>query len=210
MNPTSKKVFLTKRSNIRTFAIFGLFLISLLFAFTTEAAFGRKSVEEKKSETLEMREETLARLYKEKPTAEEMISNAVGYAVFSNTGINVLLVSTANGKGIAHDTSSGEDIYMRMFSAGGGIGLGLKTFSAVFIFHDRKAFDQFVVEGWNFTGQADAAATTDAESEEQAGSAEMTIGLTEGVTVYQMTDKGLALQVTLQGTKYWQDSDLNQ
>ena len=57
---------------------------------------------------------------------------------------------------------------------------------------------------------ADAlAATTDAEDEAEAGSAETAIGLNEGVSVYQLTDKGLALQVTLQGTKYWKDDDLN-
>ena len=156
-----------------------------------------------------MREETLARLYEEEPAAEEMITGAVGYAVFSNTGLNVLLVSTANGKGISHDSENDKDIYMKMFSAGGGLGLGVKTFRAVFVFHSRDAFDQFVEKGWNFTGQADAAATTDAEEEEQAGSMEAAIGLNEAVTVYQMTDKGLALQATLQGTKYWQDDDLN-
>ena len=197
------------KNKLPTIAISGFLLISLVLAFDAEAIFGRKSIEKQKSEILEMREETLARLYREKPSAEDMISKAVGYAVFSNTGINVLLISTANGKGIAHDSSSGNDIYMKMFSAGGGVGLGFKKFSAVFIFHSQEAFEQFVVEGWNFTGQADAAATTDAQGQQQAGSVEATIGLNEGVTVYQMTEKGLALQVTLQGTKYWQDSDLN-
>jgi len=121
----------------------------------------------------------------------------------------VLLVSTANGKGIAHDNSSDKDVYMNMFSAGGGVGLGVKKFSAVFIFHSRDTFDQFVDKGWNITGQADAAATTNAENKEEAGAMEGAVGLNEDVTVYQMTKKGLALQVTLQGTKYWQDDDLN-
>lgn len=184
-------------------------LTATLCAPDAQALFGDKSVDEQREQVLEMREETLARLYKEKPGAEELVEAAIGYAVFSNTGINVLLVSTANGKGIAHDNESDEDTYMNMFSAGGGLGLGVKKFSAVFIFHDRDAFDQFVDKGWNFTGQADAAATSDSESGEQAGSMESAIGLNEGVTVYQMTKKGLALQVTLQGTKYWQDDDLN-
>ncbi|MGI9202831.1 MAG: YSC84-related protein, partial [Woeseiaceae bacterium] len=73
----------------------------------------------------------------------------------------------------------------------------------------QDAFDQFVEKGWNFTGQADAAATTDSENDEEVGSMETAVGLNEGVTVYQMTDKGLALQVTLQGTKYWRNDDLN-
>jgi len=36
-----------------------------------------------------------------------------------------------------------------------------------------------------------------------------TVGLDEGVTVYQMTLKGLALQATLQGAKYWKNDDPN-
>ncbi len=183
--------------------------LAIVFPFESHAIFGNKSVEKQREEILEMREETLARLYTEKPSAEKLIEKSVGYAVFSNTGVNVLLVSTANGKGVAHDNEPDKDIYMNMFSAGGGIGLGIKKFSAVFVFHSRGAFDQFIEEGWNFSGQADAAATADAENQEQAGSMEAAVGLNEDVTIYQMTKKGLALQITLQGTKYWQDGDLN-
>ena len=129
------------KNELRTITIAGFFLISLVITFDAEAIFGRKSVEKQRSEVLEMREETLNRLYRGKPSSEDMIKKAVGYAVFSNTGINVLLVSTANGKGIAHDNSSGKDIYMKMFSAGGGVGLGFKKFSAVFIFHSQEAFE---------------------------------------------------------------------
>jgi hypothetical protein len=31
----------------------------------------------------------------------------------------------------------------------------------------------------------------------------------EGVSIYQLTENGLALQATLQGTKYYKDDDLN-
>ena len=170
---------------------------------------GRVDVDEQRKEIRDLRHETIARLYEEEPGAEELINNSVGYAVFSNTGINVLVVSTANGKGIAHDNEADSDTYMKMFSAGGGFGMGVKSFSAVFIFHNRDAFDQFVEKGWNFTGQVDAAATTDAEQDKEAGSMGTAVGLNEGVTVFQMTEKGLALQATLQGTKYWKDDELN-
>ncbi len=187
-----------------------LLLVAALLPMSVNAGlFNKDSAEEQRAEVQEIREKTLARLYKEKPETEEMIAKAEGYAVFSNTGINLLLVSTANGKGLAHDNKSGKDIYMNMFSAGGGLGAGIKKFSAVFVFHDRSAFEQFVDTGWNFTGQADAAATTDAEEEAEAGALETAVGLSEGVSVYQLTDKGLALQVTLQGTKYWKNDDLN-
>ena len=185
--------------------------VGLLLSLDANAQlFGKKkNADKQREEILEIRSETLSRLYEEKPSTEAMIEKSVGYAVFSNTGINVLLVSTANGKGMAHDNESNTDTYMKMFSAGGGLGMGVKKFSAVFIFHDREAFDQFVEKGWNFSGQVDAAATSDAEQNKEAGSMETAVGLSEGVTVYQMTDKGLALQATLQGTKYWKDDDLN-
>jgi hypothetical protein len=107
-------------------------LFTFLFSSGAEAGiFGKKKdTDEQRQEVLDMREETLSRLYGEKASAD--------------TGINVLLVSTANGSGIAHDNKSGADVYMKMFSAGGGIGLGVKKFSAVFVFHSRDAYDQFV------------------------------------------------------------------
>lgn len=183
----------------------------ILLPFDSSAGlFNKKEADEKRAEIQEMRSEVLARLYKEKPELEGVVAESVGYAVFNNTGINVLVLSTGNGKGVVRDNANDKDTYMKMFSAGAGLGAGVKKFSAVFVFHERDAFDQFVDKGWNFTGQADAAATTDAEEGKGAGAADSAGTINESVSVYQLTDKGLALQVTLQGTKYWKDDDLNQ
>lgn len=177
---------------------------------TLAVSWGKKDKpEEKRAEIQQMKQETLERLYQEKPETQEMVSRATGYAVFSNFGMNLFLVSTANGKGVAHDNTSGKDTYMNMFSAGAGVGMGVKSYSAVFIFHNRDVFDQFVEKGWDFSGQADAAATTDAGKKQEAGALSEGASVVQGVSVYQLTDKGLALQATLQGTKYWQDDDLN-
>lgn len=166
--------------------------------------------DEERAEILEMREKALAQLYEEEPETKAMIEKSEGYAVFSNLGVNVLLLSTGRGKGVAHDNVSGKDTYMKMLSVGGGIGLGVKGFRGVFIFHTRDAFDRFVDKGWDFSGQADAAATSDADDDKQAGAMDAVVKVGKGVTVYQMTKKGLALQATLQGTKYWKDSKLNE
>ena len=102
-----------------------------------------------------------------------------------------------------------DDIYMKMFSAGGGLGMGVKTFKAIFVFHTSEALDNFVDSGWDFSGQADAAATAGEGTEEDFGAVDEAMTMTQGVTVYQLTDQGLALQATLQGTKYWKDDELN-
>ena len=45
--------------------------------------------------------------------------------------------------------------------------------------------------------------------EEEGDGAEATISAMPGTSLYQLTEKGLATQVTLQCTKFWKDKDLN-
>lgn len=164
-----------------------------------------KSKEKKRTEILEMRTEVLTQLYKNHPEARDMVKKAEGYAVFNNGGINLIFLSAGSGKGVAHDNKSGKNTFMRMATGGIGIGLGIKDYRTVMIFHKRSAFSKFVEHGWDFSGQADAAATVDDEGGE-ANAADTVVG---GVTLYQMTENGLALQATLQGTKYWKNKKLN-
>ena len=180
--------------------------IILIIALTLIPAVAMaKSSEKKRAEILEMRAEVLTQLYKNNPEARDMLKKAEGYAVFNNGGVNLIFLSAGSGKGVAHDNKTGKNIFMRMATGGVGIGLGIKDYRAVMIFHKRSAFDHFVESGWDFSGQADAAATIDDEGGE-VNAAETVVG---GVTLYQMTKNGLALQATLQGTKYWKSKKLN-
>lgn len=99
----------------------------------------------------------------------------------------------------------GHETFMKMGSAGLGLGLGVKDFRGLFIFHDQAKLDAFVAKGWDFSGQADATAKSDKKGGQLAGAG----NITEGVELYQFTKNGLALQATLQGAKYWKDTDLN-
>lgn len=163
------------------------------------------SVDEQRNEIRKMRKETLAQLYKVHPAAKASIQKAAGYAVFSNVGVNLIFFSAAGGSGVAHDNRSGKDIYMKMISGGIGLGLSVKDFRGVFVFANHDAFKQFVESGWEASAQADAAA----KSGEKGGAAAGAITVAPGVDLYQLTENGLALQATIQGTKYYQDDDLN-
>ena len=163
------------------------------------------SVDEQRNEIRKMRKETLAQLYKVHPAARASIQKAAGYAVFSNVGVNLIFFSAAGGSGVAHDNRSGKDIYMKMISGGIGLGLGVKDFRGVFVFANHDAFKQFVESGWEASAQADAAA----KSGEKGGAAAGAITVAPGVDLYQITENGLALQATIQGTKYYKDDDLN-
>jgi lipid-binding SYLF domain-containing protein len=134
-----------------------------------------------------------------------MILNSYGYATFTNIGVNLVLLSAEGGKGMAHNNRTGVNTYMNMASGGLGLGLGVKDFRAVFLFEDKKTYETFVRSGWEANAQADAAA----KYEETGGAINAAETVAPGIRLYKMTQSGLALQATVQGTKYWKDEELN-
>lgn len=178
------------------------------FALGGNSLLAKDSPDVQRNKIQKMHDEVLAELYELHPAAKAKIRSAAGYAVFSNVGINLVFASFAGGhgvvveKGLITDTKT----YMKMGSAGLGLGLGVKDFRGVFIFYDKAKLKSFVTKGWDFSAQADAAA----KSGEKGGAAAGAGNLVEGVEIFQITKNGLALQATLQGTKYWKDDDLNE
>jgi lipid-binding SYLF domain-containing protein len=153
---------------------------------------------------LDMREKVLAELYREHPKARTEIASAPGYAVFSNWNVYIFFVSGGSGYGVVKDNKTGKNTYMKMGEAGIGLGLGAKDFRAVFIFNKRSVMEQFVNKGWEFGAQGDAAAKASEKGYAVGGAA-----VVSDITIYQLTEAGLALQATVEGTKYWKDDDLN-
>ena len=165
-----------------------------------------KDKEKERAEIRKMSQETLTRLYKAEPPAKAAVQKAYGYAVFSNTGIKILFGGSGNGKGMAINNQNKSETFMKMFEIQAGLGMGVKKFKVIFVFDNQKAFDGFVNSGWEFGGQSSAAAKT---SPEKGGSMQGAASVSDGVWMYQMTDKGLALELTGKGTKYSKDKDLN-
>jgi lipid-binding SYLF domain-containing protein len=176
--------------------------VAMLSVSTCVAA---DDAEQKREKTRKMTEQTLQDLYKLQPTAQAAIQKAVGYAVFDNTGVNVLLVSSARGSGLAVNNKTKQETFMKMGSVGAGLGVGVKDYRVVFVFENEKALAQFLDSGWSGSAQADAAA----KAGEKGGAYSGAVEVEPGVWVYQITKNGLALQLTLQGTKYYKDDDLN-
>lgn len=189
-----------------------LFALTFILVFNSPsyALFGPKgkSDGEKRATVRKMSDETLTTLYSTHPEAKAKIQKAAGYAVFSNMGVNLFLLSSGNGYGIAVDNSTGKETFMRMAQLGAGFGVGVKDFRAVFIFKTGEVMTKFIEEGWQFGGQADAAAKYDEQGAAASGAASVDTGGTP-MEIYQITEAGVALQVTVSGTKYWKDSKLN-
>lgn len=179
-------------------------LSSLLVTGCTATGLAGGNTEDRRQGILNMRQEVLAELYSIKPDTRVQIGSAAGYAVFTNANVNLILASFGGGVGVVRDNEAGNDVYMRMGEVGIGLGAGVKDFRAVFVFHDREALERFLDVGISVGGQADAAA--------KAGDLGAAVGgeaIVDNVTVYQLTQSGLALQATIKGTRYWRDSQLN-
>src|SRR5271170_23585 len=161
--------------------------------------------DQKRDKTRKMTAETLQELYKLQPLAQGAIQKSAGYAVFNNTGANVLLLSTARGAGMAVDSNTKQETFMKMGSVGAGLGMGVKNYRVIFVFENADALSNFLNSGWSGSAQTDAAAKAGDKGGAFSGAEEMA----PGVWVYQITKNGLALQITLQGTKYYKDDDLN-
>ena len=187
-----------------------LFAVTLLALPATAGLFGPKgdSVKEKQAKVRKDRDEILAKLYAEHPEAKEKIQNAAGYGTFNNKNMNLFLLSTGHGYGVVVDNKTGKETFMAMGSLGGGLGLGAKDLSVVFIYKDPAIMKEFIESGWQFGGEASATAKAGDKGGGAAkeGAVDTAANLFE---VYQLTDTGVALQATVAGTKYWKDKKLN-
>ena len=177
-------------------------LITIIFAGC--ATTNGNTPQEKRQAILNMMSDVLTDLYKVHPKAKSQIARAPGYGVFSDANVNVIFASFGGGYGVVKNNKTGKHVYMKMGELGLGLGLGVKDFRAVFIFHDETTMQRFIESGWAFGGHADAAAKASDKGAAVGGEL-----LFDDITVYQLTKSGLALQATVKGTKYWKDKDLN-
>lgn len=176
-------------------------LAGSLLAGGSALAAGRPDRVQQKREAIDgMARITLERLLSENQQAKRLFDKSVGYAVFDNFKV-AFVVSGGGGVGVAVERSSLGHTYMKMGTAGIGLGLGGQSYGVVFLFEDQEVFRNFVEKGWN----ADATATAALWSAGAAAEA----SFTHGLAMYQLTNKGLIAHVDISGTKYWKSRKLN-
>jgi len=183
----------------------GIAALAVSACLMVPAAAGAATKAEEQADIRKMEQETLARLYKAVPSAKGAVEKAAGHAVFSNFGMKIFVAGGGSGKGVAVDHASKKATFMKMAEIQAGLGIGVKKFRLVFVFDSKQALDAFVNSGWEFGGQASAAAKSGDKGASYQGAA----SVSPGVWLYQLTDTGLAAEITAKGTKYYKDNDLN-
>lgn len=193
---------------IQLLALLATFLLSACTGSVRPTAPGESAevpIEEARQDVRDTARNTLQMLYDKQPGARQAVENAAGHAVFSNFGMKVLIAGGGSGKGLAVNNRTRQETFMRMAEVQAGLGFGVKKFRLVWVFETQEAFNKFVSSGYQFGGQAALSAKAGSTGGGFAGAA----SVSPGVWVYQITDDGVAAELTVKGTRYYRDKDLN-
>jgi lipid-binding SYLF domain-containing protein len=162
--------------------------------------------DEQRAEIRKVRDRSLAELYKLQPSARGNVEKAAGYAVFSNFGMKIFVAGGGSGRGLVVDNQTKKETFMKMAEVQAGLGFGVKNFRLIWVFEKKADLDRFVNSGWELGAQTTASAKVAGQGASAFAGA---VAVTPGVWLYQLTDDGLALELTAKGTKYYRDGDLN-
>jgi lipid-binding SYLF domain-containing protein len=175
------------------------------FGGDAAAAMSAKEKDKARADVKKASAGTLNALYKAVPASRKVIEDSAGYATFSNFGMKILVAGSGSGKGLAVNKKTGKETFMKMVEVQAGLGFGVKKFRLVWVFASEGALSKFTNSGWETGGQASAGAKAGGKGDAYQGA----ISVSPGVWVYQLTDTGVALELTAKGTKYYKDDDLN-
>ena len=190
--------------------LIAIFLGTLLLQTSAFAQFSnpfgpQKTVAQQRQDILKKNEDILKQLYAAQPKAKELIEKSIGYATFSNFGMKILIAGGGTGSGVVMHKDGAKPVYMNMAEVQAGLGIGIKSFQNIFVFQTQAALNDFVNSGWTFGGQVTAAA----KYENNGDAYQDATLVAPGVLMYQLTDSGLAAEITGKGTKYYKNTELN-
>ncbi len=158
-----------------------------------------------RTQVREMAQDALATLYEITPGTRRAVEGAAGYAVFSTFGVKLFFAGGTTGKGIVVNKRTSRQTFMKMVQVQGGLGFGVNQNRLIFVFTNEQALRNFINQGWEFGGQVNLSAMAGGQGGMFSGAA----AVSPGVYLYQLTQTGLAATLTVGGTKFFKDNDLN-
>ncbi len=192
-----------RTSFLGRFVLIGFAVIVSALCLTGAA--NAASPDEQRAEIRRMAMGTLDQLYAAQPSARQAIQKAAGYGVFSEISTKILLAGGGGGKGMVVDTNSDQETFMLMAMLQAGYGMGITRSHLVWVFESESALQDFVNNGLILGADVNLQVNPGVGGDLYQGA----VNVQPGVWLYQLSDEGLALDLTVEGTKYFKDPDLN-
>lgn len=154
----------------------------------------------RRTELIRVADEALRQLRLEDSEAAQLMEQAYGHAVFATTKGGLFLTG-AGGTGVARPHDSDEVTFMRLGSAGIGLGGGFESYRLILLFRDEDVFSEFITGEWDGALAAQAAAGSQGVSAEEQFIA--------GIRAFRVSGGGLMAQADITGVRFWPARNLN-
>ena len=153
-------------------------------------------------------------VFESSPELKPYFDNAYGYAVFPTVGRGGIVVGGSYGKGRVYENSQVVgDVSLTKLSV--GLQLGAQVFSEVIFLQDKRAFDEFISNRFEFDASASAVVVV-LGAQAQAGTAgssasaalgsvstnQVEYGYNKGMAVFLHTLGGLMYEASIGGQKF--------
>ena len=175
---------------------FRLMLFALVL-MTASTVFAKMSPEQQRAKLNEMSGQVLERMYQKYPSAEAAVQNSYAYCTISASAIKWGLMGDDHGRGVAVNNQTGERIYMKMKEVSLGLNFGAKEYDLLFVIANEEAWKRFISGNIKFGTEVSAQASDGVNGDTFA---DATI-VANGVWVYQLDKKGLAVELSFKGAR---------
>ncbi len=172
-----------------------LFALVLMTASTVLAA--KETPDQVRAKLNEMSGQVLDRMYEKYPSSASAVRNSYAYCTISASGVKWGFFGDDHGRGVAVNKQTGERIYMKMKEVSLGLNFGAKEYDLLFVIINKEAWDRFISGNIKF-GTEVSAQVSDGVTGETFANATI---VANGVWVYQLDKKGLAVEFSLKGAR---------
>jgi len=171
-----------------------LFALVLMTASTVAA---KETPDQLRAKLNNMSEQVLSRMYEKYPSSRAAVQNSYAYCTISASGIKWGFWGDDHGRGVAVNNDTGQRIYVKMSEITVGINFGAKEYDLLFVIANKAAWDRFISGNIKF-GSEVSAQVSDGVSGGTFANATI---VANGVWVYQLDKKGLAVELSLKGAR---------
>lgn len=184
------------------------FLQLILFALvlmTAGSVLAKETPDQLRAKLNDMSGQVLSRMYEKYPSSQSAVQNSYAYCTISASSIKWGFWGDDHGRGVAVNNQTGERVYVKLSEVSLGVNFGAKEYDLLFIIANKDAWDRFISGSIKFGNEISAQAS-DGKS---GGSFANAIVVANGVWVYQLDKKGLAVEFSLKGAKISKYKNLN-
>lgn len=182
-----------------------IIFLSMILILSTQATTFAETPDELRAKLDKMSVEVLEKMFAKYPDAENAVKNSYAYCTISSSSVNWGFLGSDRGRGLAYNQILDKKIYVKMSEVKLGLSVGAKEYDLLFIIQNKDAWDRFVSGSIKFGTEVSAQASDGVNGD----TFENATIIANGVWVYQLDKKGLAVELSFKGAQIKPYKNLN-